>query len=134
MDPDLLLFSLTFKMPTKNYLFKQFFCLLLLKVHLHHFSKIKSPKEVTKQKKSRVFLLVLLADRRIRIRVHTFDIESGSGSGSPKTSGSNGSESRFGSGSGTLVEAYFYIVHLSLPVTRYSLLGSRIHGRTISLR
>ncbi len=36
------------------------------------------------------------------------------------------------SGSGTLVEAYFYIVHLCLPVTRYSLLGSRIHGRTIS--
>jgi hypothetical protein len=46
------------------------------------------------------------------------------------------SESGFGSGSGTLVEAYFYIVnvHLSLPVTRYSLLASRIHGRTISLR
>jgi hypothetical protein len=39
--------------------------------------------------------------------------------GGPKTSGSNGSESRFGSGSGTLVEAYFYIVHLYLPVTRY---------------
>ncbi len=27
----------------------QFFCLLLFKVHLHHFSKIKSKKEVTKQ-------------------------------------------------------------------------------------
>jgi hypothetical protein len=28
-----------------------------LKVHLHHFSKIKSQKEVTKQKESRFFLL-----------------------------------------------------------------------------
>jgi hypothetical protein len=44
------------------------------------------------------------------------------------------SESGFGSGSGALVEAYFYIVHLYLPVTRYSLLGGRIDGRTISLR
>jgi hypothetical protein len=43
-----------------------------LKVHLHHFSKIKSPKEVTKQE-SRFFLLILLDDRRM--------IE-GSGSGS----------------------------------------------------
>jgi hypothetical protein len=38
-----------------------------MKVHLHHFSKIKSQKEVTKQKKSRFFLLFLLGDRRIRI-------------------------------------------------------------------
>jgi hypothetical protein len=28
-----------------------------LKVHLHHFSKIKSQKEVTKQQESRFFLL-----------------------------------------------------------------------------
>ncbi len=47
------------------------------KVHLHHFSKIKSQKEVTKQKKSRVFLLFLLNDRRIRI-----PCGSGFGSGS----------------------------------------------------
>jgi hypothetical protein len=38
-----------------------------LKVHLHHFSKIKSPTEVTKQQESRFFLLFLLDDRRIRI-------------------------------------------------------------------
>jgi hypothetical protein len=30
------------------------------KVHLHHFSKIKSQKEVTKQKKSRFFSLFSL--------------------------------------------------------------------------
>jgi hypothetical protein len=41
-----------------------------LKVHLHHLSKIKSPKEVTKQWESRFFLQFLLIDRRIRIRVH----------------------------------------------------------------
>ncbi len=43
----LLFSSLTFKMPTKNYFLFfifYFFCLLLLKVHLHHFSKIKSQK------------------------------------------------------------------------------------------
>jgi hypothetical protein len=33
------------------------------------FSKIKSQKEVTKQKESRFFLLFLLGDRRIRIRI-----------------------------------------------------------------
>ncbi len=42
-----------------------------LKLHLHHFSKIKSHKEVTKQKESRFFLLFLLDDRRIRIRSRT---------------------------------------------------------------
>jgi hypothetical protein len=31
----------------------KFFCLLFLKKHLHHFSKIKSHKKITKQKESR---------------------------------------------------------------------------------
>ncbi len=45
----------------------------------YYFLKIKSKKEVTKQKKSRFFLLYLLNDRkiriqsRIRIRIHTSD-------------------------------------------------------------
>jgi hypothetical protein len=39
-----------------------------LKVLLHHFSKVKSQKEVAIQFKSRVFLLFLLNDRRIRIQ------------------------------------------------------------------
>jgi hypothetical protein len=40
--------SLTFKTPTKNYFFLQISLFYyLLKVHLHHLSKIKSNKEVT---------------------------------------------------------------------------------------
>jgi hypothetical protein len=34
-------------------------------LHLHHFSKIKSCKEVTKQKESRIILLFFLEDSRI---------------------------------------------------------------------
>ncbi len=59
----LLFSSLTFKMSTKYYFY------YFLKVHLHDFSKIKSHKEVTKQKESRFFLLFLLDDRRIRSRI-----------------------------------------------------------------
>jgi hypothetical protein len=40
-----------------------------LKVHLHHYSKIKSKTEVIKQWESRFFLLFLLDDKRIRIRI-----------------------------------------------------------------
>jgi hypothetical protein len=48
---------------------KVFSAYYFLKVHLHHYSKIKSQKEVTKQRESRFFLLFLLDDRRIRIRI-----------------------------------------------------------------
>jgi hypothetical protein len=50
------------------------FCLLLfeLKVHLHHFSQIKSHKEVKKQLESMFFLLFLLDDRRIRINIFDY--------------------------------------------------------------
>ncbi len=41
----LLFSSLTFKMPAKTNFFSAYY---FLKVHLHHFSKIKSQKEVTK--------------------------------------------------------------------------------------
>jgi hypothetical protein len=47
---------------------KKSFSAYFLKVRLHHFSKIKSQKEVTKQRKSRFFLKFLLNDRRIRIQ------------------------------------------------------------------
>jgi hypothetical protein len=60
--PILLFSSLTFKTPTKNYLFSMLFCVLLLEgtIHLHNFSKRKSSKEFPKQKKSRFFLPFLL--------------------------------------------------------------------------
>jgi hypothetical protein len=46
----ILLFSLViFKMSTKNYFFLFFFCLLRFEGKLHHFLKIKSRKEFTKQ-------------------------------------------------------------------------------------
>ncbi len=49
--------------------FTKFFCLLLLGLDLHHFSKIKSHKEVPKQEEWRFSLLFLLDDRRSRIRI-----------------------------------------------------------------
>ncbi len=96
----LLFSSITFKTPTKNNLKKSFSAYYFLKVHSHHFSKIKSPKEVTKQQESRFFFLFLLFDDRRMIE------GSGSGSiplimdpdpGGPKTCGWGGS----GFGSGT---------------------------------
>ncbi len=50
-----------------------------LKVHLHHSSQIKSHKEITKQWKSRVFLLFLLDDGRIRLRIQIRTNNEGSG-------------------------------------------------------
>jgi hypothetical protein len=76
-----------------------------LKTHLHHFSKIKIPKEVTKLQESRFFLLFLLEDRRIiegsGAGSRFTPLSNGSGSGRPKTCGSGGSGSE--SGSGTLL-------------------------------
>jgi hypothetical protein len=47
--PDPPIFVIDFQEANKKLIiFKKFFC-LLGKVHLHHFSKIKSQKEVTKQ-------------------------------------------------------------------------------------
>ncbi len=52
----------------ENYFFVLFFAHYFL-VHWHHFSKIKSHTEVTKQVGSMFFLLFLLDDRRIQIRI-----------------------------------------------------------------
>ncbi len=52
-DPDPAIFVSDLQTSTKNYFFP------LLKVHIHHFSEIKSAKEVTKQEES-VFLLLFL--------------------------------------------------------------------------
>ncbi len=61
----------------KTYLIKSFSAYYFLKIHLHRFSKIKSQKEVTKQKELRFFLLFFLIEGL------------GSGAGSiPMTNGS----------------------------------------------
>jgi hypothetical protein len=73
----ILLFSLVaFRMPTKKIFFQICFASYILKVHLHHSLKIKSPKEVIKQWKSGFFLQFLRDDPRIRI--HTNNDGSGS--------------------------------------------------------
>ncbi len=53
----------TFKMITKNNFFStlSFFAFYFLKLHLHHFSMIKSHKDVTKQYKSRLFFIFCLS-------------------------------------------------------------------------
>jgi hypothetical protein len=64
-DADLAISVIDLQEANKKQIFlRQFFCLLL-------FSKLKSPKKVTKQKESWFFLLCLLDDTRIRI--HTSD-------------------------------------------------------------
>jgi hypothetical protein len=50
LDPDPVISSLAFKRPTKTNLNKKISAYYFLKVHVHLFSKIKSQKEVTKQK------------------------------------------------------------------------------------
>ncbi len=65
----LLFSSLNFKTPTKTNFKISFSAYYFLKVHLHHFFEIKSPKEVTKQYESMFFFLFLLDDSRIRIRI-----------------------------------------------------------------
>ncbi len=68
MDPNPAIFVIDLQEPNKKlYFLKSLSAYYFLKVHLHNFSNIKSQKEVTKQKESRVFLLFLFADRR-RIR------------------------------------------------------------------
>jgi hypothetical protein len=75
---------------------KSFSAYCFLKVHFHHFSKINSPKK--SQNSSDLFLLFLLADRRIGWTNGQMDPDPNPGG--PKTCGSGGSG--FGSRSGTL--------------------------------
>jgi hypothetical protein len=64
-DPDPAIFVIDLQDANKK--------LILVFLLITFFAKIKSPKEVTKQKESRFFLLFLLDDGRIRIRIHTSD-------------------------------------------------------------
>ncbi len=78
-----------------NYLLTRYF----LKVHFHHFSKIKSQKEVTKQQESRFFLLFLLDDRSW---YGSIPLTNGSGSRSRRPKNKRFGGSGFGSQSATL--------------------------------
>jgi hypothetical protein len=49
MDPDPAIFVIDLQVPTKNYFFEKFFCLLLFDGTFTSFSKLKSQKYVTKQ-------------------------------------------------------------------------------------
>jgi hypothetical protein len=49
MDPDPAIFVIDLQDANKKIIIKSFPAYYLLKVDLHHISKIKSPKEVTKQ-------------------------------------------------------------------------------------
>ncbi len=70
-DPDPAIFIIDLQDANKKVFKKNLSAFYLLKLHLHHFSKIKSQKEVTKLEKSRFFLLFLFNDRRIRIRIQS---------------------------------------------------------------
>ncbi len=61
---------------------RSFYAFSLLKMHLHHSSKIKIKrhKEVTKHWKSMFFFISLLVDGRIRIGIRTINYVSGCGS------------------------------------------------------
>jgi hypothetical protein len=78
---------------------KCFSAYYFLKAHFHHFSEIKSPKEVTKLWESWFFLLFLLDDRRIIEGSGSIPLTNGSGR--PKTCGSGACGSG-GSGSGII--------------------------------
>jgi hypothetical protein len=61
-----------------TYFFQIFSAYYVFKVHLHHYSKIKSHKEVNNTVGITFFLLFLLDDRRIREVQKLSDQESGS--------------------------------------------------------
>jgi hypothetical protein len=85
-DPDPAIFVIDLQDANKKMSLKQKFpTYYFLKVHLHHFSKIKSPKEVTIRIK--VFLTILLDDRRT-IEGSGYEstaLTNGSGSGSRRS-------------------------------------------------
>jgi hypothetical protein len=66
LDPDPALFVIDLEDANKQQIFSKFFCLVLFEGTFTSFFKIKSQKEVTKQKESRFCLLFFLDDRRIR--------------------------------------------------------------------
>ncbi len=101
-DPDPTIFVIDLQDANKKRIFwKSFSAYYFLKAHLYYFSKIKSPKEVTKQLESRFFLLILLDDRRIRIPEGRKHVDPDLYPGGPKTSGSGSGTLPLNNGSGS---------------------------------
>ncbi len=78
MDPDPAVFVIDLQDASKKLIFNTIFsAYYFLKVHFHHFSKIKSQKESQNRRNPGFFLLFLHDVRRIRIRsrirIHTSD-------------------------------------------------------------
>jgi hypothetical protein len=70
-DPDPAIFVIDLQDASKKLIFNTIFsAYYFLKVHLHHFAKIKSQKE-SQNSRSQNFLLFLHDDRRIRIRIQS---------------------------------------------------------------
>jgi hypothetical protein len=110
----LLFSSLTFKMPAKNYFLNTIFSVYyFLKLHLHHFSKIKSQKESQDSRNQGFFYYFCMM------------IE-GSGSGSiPLTSGS-------GSGSGRPKNMWIRWIRIRNTAILNRKTYSKIEGKTQS--
>ncbi len=88
-DSDPAIFASDRKDGNEKIIKKKFLCLLLFKIHLHHFSKIE---EVTKRQKSRFFSYYFF----LKIEGSgsgSIPLTNGSGSRRPKTYGSDRSES-----------------------------------------
>ncbi len=75
--------SLTFKMPAKNTIFSAYF---LLKLHLHHFSKIKSQKESQNSRNQgfSYYFCMMIEGSGSGSGSGSIPLTSGSGSGRPK--------------------------------------------------
>jgi hypothetical protein len=81
----LLFSSLTFKMPAKNYFFNTIFsAYYFLKLHLHHFSKIKSQKESQNSRNQSFSFYFCMTIEGYGSGSIPLTSGSGSGSGRPK--------------------------------------------------
>jgi hypothetical protein len=83
-DKDPAVFVIDLQDANKKAIFKKNFCLLLLKVYLHHFSKIKSPKEITNRRNQGFSFYFCLMIKGSESRSRSIPLCSGFGSGTRK--------------------------------------------------
>ncbi len=109
-DPDTAIFVIDLQDASKKLIFNTIFsAYYFLKVHLHHFSKIKSQKESQNRRNqgfSYYFCLMIEGSGSgagFGSTVYLWLVDPDPDPGGPKTCGSGGSGSGSGSGSGTLV-------------------------------